>query len=239
MTTRRARNGLGSRARLCPRVARGPRFQDRRISGARRERTTFWYKACEIMPTLMLNRSARGLLVALALAVMDCSSAPRLGSSAQAVVYQRGELDGNAVAKLMLRRELCEGEALRPEHERLDEADLARFLAAHHVTVNVERPRPDLAYVTLLDPAGRPGQRLRVAILATADDAGRELAEALAQHGDGAWGVHRANLAVLGSVNDLDRSLGLMARTKLACWGVFTIASGGDVYVIPGGYREL
>ena len=28
-------------------------------------------------------------------------------------------------------------------------------------------------------------------------------------------------------------------RTKLACWGVLTVAGPDDAMVVPGGYREL
>ena len=72
-----------------------------------------------------------------------------------------------------------------------------------------------------------------------ADEAGRELAEAIAQHGPGSWGVHRSNIAVLGPLGDTDHDLAFAARVKLVCWGVFTIAGQDDTVVIPGGYREL
>ena len=61
----------------------------------------------------------------------------------------------------------------------------------------------------------------------------------IAQHGSGSWGVHRSNLAILGPIQDPADMLDLVATNKLACWGVLTIGTGADVYVIPGGYREL
>jgi hypothetical protein len=160
-------------------------------------------------------------------------------SSWSAHVYERGGVHGDALAGLMLRRELCQGEDLRPQYESLDEADLIRFLERQQIEVSVERPRADLAYVTLSGSSDAPGLRLRVAILASADEAGLELGEAIAQHGRGSWGVHRSNLAVLGPVDGVERVVSIAARTKLACWGVFTIAGASEVYVIPGGYREL
>jgi hypothetical protein len=138
----------------------------------------------------------------------------------------------------MLRHEVCQGEDLRPYYGALDETDLIRFLERQRFEVSVERPRANLAYVTLSD-AGAPGPRLRVAILPGADEAGLELGEAIAQHGRGSWGVHRSNLAVLGPVDDVGRVVSIVAETKLACWGVFTIAGASEVYAIPGGYREL
>jgi hypothetical protein len=139
----------------------------------------------------------------------------------------------------MLRHELCQGEDLRPSYGALDEADLIRFLERQRIEVRVERPRANLVYVTLSDSSGVAGPRLRVAILPSADEAGLELSEAIAQHGRGSWGVHRSNLAVLGPVDDVGQVVGIVAMTKLACWGVFTIAGASEVYVIPGGYREL
>jgi len=154
-------------------------------------------------------------------------------------VYARGGPRGDAVAGLMLRSEVCDGEDLRAAHETLDETALVRFLEGHGGVGEVERPRSDLAYVTLPAAPGKKGLRLRVAVLANADDAGRELATAIAQHGPGSWGVHRSNLAVLGPIQDPADVIELASTTKLACWGVLTLASGADVYVVPGGYREL
>jgi hypothetical protein len=134
---------------------------------------------------------------------------------------------------------LCEGEDLHPEYERLDESSLIRFLERQRLDLRVERPRADLIYVNVNGMGTPQPVRLRVAILRTADEAGRELADALAQHGKGAWGVHRSNLAVLGPVGEPTDDIVFAAMTKVACWGVFTVAAGDDAIVIPGGYREL
>jgi hypothetical protein len=53
------------------------------------------------------------------------------------------------------------------------------------------------------------------------------------------WGLHRPALAVLGPIQDPANVIELLSTNKLGCWGVSTIASGADVYVIPRGYREL
>ncbi len=177
------------------------------------------------------------------LSFFACSASQRPGSardpSGSDTVYVSRASSGDALGRLMLRPEVCRGEDLRPEYNRLDEADLLRFLERQHGVVSVERPRTDLAYVTLANDSAVKGLRLRVAILPSADEAGRELAEAIAQHGSGSWGVHRSNLAVLGPADDAERVLSLVAATKLACWGVFTVAGRADVFVVPGGYREL
>lgn len=152
--------------------------------------------------------------------------------------YPRGGPEGADLAGAQLRSQVCAGQDLRPAYARLSEADLVQFLRARNADLTVERPRGDLAYVSLKGLDGSQ-LRLRVAVLASADEAGRELALAIAQHGDGSWGVHRSNLAVLGPAQPAARVLELVSETKLACWGVLTIGSGDDVYVIPGGYREL
>lgn len=187
------------------------------------------------------KRRRQCALLWIAAGTMACGSASgtRGASDWRRYVYERGGLRGEDVGSLMLRREVCDGQDLLPEKQHLDESDFVRFLERHGGVASVERPRADLAYVTLPRSAGLAGVRLRVAILANADDAGRELATAIAQHGSGSWGVHRANLAVLGPVLDPAQSLVLAGSIKLACWGVFTLASDADVYVVPGGYREL
>ena len=80
--------------------------------------------------------------------------------------------------------------------------------------------------------------RLRVAILPDAPAAGRDLHEAILQHGTGSWGVHRGNLAVLAPIGDPDEIVSFAAKTKLACWGVLTLAGRDDSFVTPGGYFE-
>jgi hypothetical protein len=79
-----------------------------------------------------------------------------------------------------------------------------------------------------------------VATLASAKEAGDELHRAILQNGKGSWGVHRANLAILGPIGDVGDIVALSAKTKFACWGVLTIAKNkDDAYVVPGAYREL
>lgn len=161
------------------------------------------------------------------------------GSNWKSYVYERGEPWGEALGDLVFRRQVCEGVDLTPEYDRVDETDLVRFFEARKIKLRVERPREDLAYLIVDDGRTRQPARLRVAILQNADEAGRELAEAIAEHGNGSWGVHRSNLAVLGPVGDPSHDLAFAAETQLVCWGVFTIVGSRDTVVIPGGYREL
>jgi hypothetical protein len=59
------------------------------------------------------------------------------------------------------------------------------------------------------------------------------------QHGAGSWGVRRSNLAVLGPIGTMQDDLAFAGKTKLACWGVFSMAGRDDTFAVPGGYREL
>jgi hypothetical protein len=134
--------------------------------------------------------------------------------------------------------EVCKDEPLYPEFYRQTEESLVQFLRAHEAEVTVLRVRRDLVY---LDVKYKGGQtvRLRVAILNSPEDAGHELHEAILEHGPGSWGVHRANLAVLGPIGSLDQVVTFAAETKLVCWGMLTMAGLDDSFVIPGGYMEL
>jgi hypothetical protein len=134
---------------------------------------------------------------------------------------------------------LCDGSDLRPEGRSLDEGNLIEFLNRQQLDVRAERPRSDLIYLVVSGAGTNVPVRLRVAVLKTADEAGSELHNALLQHGPGAWGVRRSNLAVLGAIGSLDDDLTFAAKTRLTCWGVFMTAGRDDTFVVPGGYREL
>jgi hypothetical protein len=162
------------------------------------------------------------------------------GSSWEAYVQHRdGGPPRGDIAELRFKDGLCAGDALRPERQQLTENHLVDFLKNQHIDVRVERPRADLVYVVLTGAGTVSPVRLRVAILKDADEAGQELHEALLQHGTGAWGVHRSNLAVLGPAGSNADDLTFAAKTKLACWGVFTITGLDDTFVVPGGYTEI
>ncbi len=150
--------------------------------------------------------------------------------------YVQGQLGD--LASLRFNPGVCDGPA-QPERSALGEADFVEFLRQQGFGAQVERPRADLSFVIVTGTGLQGPVRLRVAILENSDEAGRELHEALLQHGPGSWGVHRSNLAILGPVSDVEQSLTFAAKTKLACWGVFTLAGRDDAYVVPGGYLEI
>ncbi|HEV8550410.1 MAG TPA: hypothetical protein VGQ57_15305 [Polyangiaceae bacterium] len=134
---------------------------------------------------------------------------------------------------------ICSGEDMRPDGRTLTEANIIEFLARQQLDVRVERPRSDLIYLNVTGAGAATPVRLRVAILKSSAEAGRELHEAILQHGPGSWGVHRSNLAVLGPIGALPDDLVFASKTKLACWGMFIAAGRDDTYAVPGGYREL
>jgi hypothetical protein len=81
--------------------------------------------------------------------------------------------------------------------------------------------------------------RLRVAVLGSATQAGEQLHEAMGQQGNGSWGVHRSNIAILGPAGHMDDVVAFAVKTRLACWGVLTVQQGDDAIVVPGGYLEF
>jgi hypothetical protein len=142
------------------------------------------------------------------------------------------------------RAEVCARQDLRPDYRVLNEANLVAFLRAQGFELRIERQpvepsKPELVYVFVADRRAASGSvALRVATLASPDVAGHALYDALLARGEGAWGVHRANVAVLGPAGFVDDDLAFAARTRLACWGTFTFAEAGDAYVVAGGYAE-
>ena len=142
-------------------------------------------------------------------------------------------------AGLRFKSGLCDAQELRPDGRQLTEGNLIEFLNKQQLDVRIERPRSDLIYLVVSGAGTDVPVRLRVAILKSADEAGAELHAALLQHGPGAWGVRRSNLAVLGQIGSLDDDLTFAAKTRLSCWGMFMTAGRDDTYAVPGGYREL
>jgi hypothetical protein len=157
------------------------------------------------------------------------------------VVKAPGAPAGSEAAPTGLRFKpgLCEAQELRPDGRQLNEGHLIEFLNKQQLDVRIERPRSDLIYLVVSGAGTDVPVRLRVAILKNADEAGAELHAALLQHGPGAWGVRRSNLAVLGQIGSLDDDLTFAAKTRLSCWGMFMTAGRDDTYAVPGGYREL
>jgi hypothetical protein len=150
-----------------------------------------------------------------------------------------GEPGNEELGRTRFRPGVCAGEDLAPSYTHMDEGQVVQFLERQRMDVRVERPRADLVYLVVGGAGTIEPVRLRVAILAGADQAGRELHEAILQHGEGSWGVHRSNIAILGPIAREEDALAFAAQTKLACWGVFTIAGRDDTFVVPGAYTEL
>jgi hypothetical protein len=155
------------------------------------------------------------------------------------VIRGRAPTSEASPASLRFKPGLCEGQELRPDGRQLSEANIIEFLNKQQLDVRIERPRSDLIYLVVSGAGTDVPVRLRVAVLKNADEAGLELHEALLQHGPGAWGVRRSNLAVLGQTGSLDDDLTFAAKTRLSCWGMFMTAGRDDTYSVPGGYREL
>ena len=162
------------------------------------------------------------------------------GSDFRAYVQdRRAPATGGELAEVAFKPSLCDGEPMQPDHSQLDENNLVQFLTRQHLDVRIDRPRADLVYLNINGAGTEAPVRMRVAILENADQAGNELHEAILQHGEGAWGVHRSNLAALVPVGPYTDAIAFAAKTKLACWGVFTAAGQDDTFVVPGGYLEL
>lgn len=151
--------------------------------------------------------------------------------------------DGNSHAvepgEVRLTPSVCKDVDLTQETRTLSADDFVRFLEQQGLKSEITRARADLVYVDVTNAGTNAPLRFRVATLESAGAAGRDLHVALLQHGEGRWGVHRRNLAVLGPEGSYDDIVAFAARTKLACWGVLTVAGLDDTFVIPGGYAEL
>ncbi|MCB9589724.1 MAG: hypothetical protein H6718_30195 [Polyangiaceae bacterium] len=137
-----------------------------------------------------------------------------------------------------LNAKACEGYDLQPDYKSLSYQELVQFLQQRGFKVKVTQRRSDLVYLDLTGK-GDSVVRLRVATLGDAQEAGRDLHQAILEHGPGTWGVHRSNLAVLGPIGNTEKVVYFAVRSKLACWGELMIAGRDDLFVIPGGYQEL
>lgn len=148
--------------------------------------------------------------------------------------------EGTLTEVLRIKPDTCDGiSEMHPEYTPLDEGALVRFLEGRGYQTRQTRARADLVFVDVVNAGGKRPVRLRVAILPSSFAAGRELHEAILDHGPGSWGVHRSNLAVLAPIGDTDEVVGFAIKTKLACWGVLTVAGLDDTFVVAGGYTEL
>jgi hypothetical protein len=183
---------------------------------------------------MSMNRAA--LVLAIAAPALGCE--PTVRAAYLRTPDDAGGSVENADDAVRFRSSVCEGENLTPQFDRLTAEDLESFLTQKGFKTRSTRARGDLVYIDVLGQ-GEDFVRLRVAILSDAPAAGRELHEAILQHGPGSWGVHRSNLAVLAPIGTNSQIYGFAAKSKLVCWGVLTLAGLDDTFVIPGGYMEL
>jgi hypothetical protein len=145
--------------------------------------------------------------------------------------------DSDSLGNMRFRSEVCQGVDLQPDSGQLTAEHFLNQLKAAGLEYTVEKARQDLIYVDVKTPG--ESSRFRVATLPSPPEAGRHLHEAILQHGPGSWGVHRANLAVLGPIGSVEQAVDFAATTKLCCWGVFTMAGRDDAFVVPGAYMEI
>jgi hypothetical protein len=189
---------------------------------------------------LLARAASAAVLVALASLAVACGHSPPsayLTTPGGGDRYAQGSF---GLGEVRVRPEVCQGvQENQPEKARLDEGALVVFLQRQGYQTTLMRARPDLVYIDVTNAGGDQPVRLRVAVLDDAQAAGQDLHHALLEHGDGSWGVHRANLAVLAPIGSLDQILEFAGRTKLACWGVLTVSARDDDFVVPGGYMEF
>jgi hypothetical protein len=194
---------------------------------------------------MIRNRFSIGFFTVSVLAVLAVSGVLGCGPSrlprAQGVDPQAQVEEGRiSLGDMRLRPAACTGIDIKPEYAALDEQSIVAFLKARGLPVRIEKARSDLHYVEVqVNPDRDEWARLRVATLNSPPQAGRELHDAVLQHGPGSWGIHRANIAVLAPAGSVSDILAFVGKTKLACWGVLTVAGRDDSFVVPGGYREL
>ncbi|MBN2194444.1 MAG: hypothetical protein JW751_16625 [Polyangiaceae bacterium] len=193
----------------------------------------------------------QAILLALCLAPLACGNKP----PATAYLHEPTQGHASSLARDMdvddledgskslkpgamrLRPDVCAEVPLTPAYERISANALGGFLGDHGFEFKTEAARHDLVYFDVKLPGST--MRLRVATLGSAPEAARDLHEALLEHGRGSWGVHRSNIAVLAPIGSPSQIVEVAVATKLACWGVLTVAGRDDVFVVPGGYAEL
>lgn|SRR5688572_15136412 len=191
-----------------------------------------------------MKLAERGLLAVTAALILGCSGrggaaistkSASAGGSLTTPAREKG--GGPKLGGARLSPKICDGVSLKPETRALNVEDLDKHLRSLGLTPKTQRERENLH---LLDvTVGGKTVRLRVATLDTPREAGRDLHVALLEHGNGYWGVHRSNLAVLATPGPDKPDGDFALATKLPCWGVFTTAGRDDTFVIPGGYFEL
>lgn len=145
---------------------------------------------------------------------------------------------GPGPGNLRFKPEVCQGIDLHPARDYLGVDDLTSFLESRSIPYSKRPLRPNLVIVKI-QAKNAKDLELRVAILDSAVDAASELDDALLEHGQGSWGLHRGNLSVLGPIGSVEDIIGVTATTGLACWGSLLIEGRDDTFAIGGGYIEF
>ena len=160
-------------------------------------------------------------------------------SSSQYVQTFDGRPSSVALGAVRLRPEVCRGVDVHPPGRPLDADDFVAFAKSQGLETRIVQARQDLVFVDITNAGTAAPVRFRVAVTQSPGAAGHELHTALLQQGEGTWGLHRSNLAVLAPPAAADDIVVLAAKARLACWGVLMIAGHDDTFVMAGGYTEL
>jgi hypothetical protein len=189
-----------------------------------------------------MNRllSRLSITAALAFAASGCGASGKVSYNPSSSSAYEGRTQSRMAAdpaEARFGREVCKDFDLKPTYAPNTVDDVDRFLRDRGYSVRREDPRRDLSYLDISGNGVR-AMRLRVATLASAIEAGRDLHEAILQHGQGSWGVHRSRLAILAPRTDTTSAMQFATQSKLACWGEMMIAGRDDNFVVPGAYRE-
>src|SRR6201989_1836229 len=112
--------------------------------------------------------------------VLNVATPPNMNTVVQSETGKPGTIE---LGHSRFRPGVCAGEELTPQYEHLDENQVVGYLERQHVDVRIQRPRAHLGYLVVSGGGSARPVRLRVAILGRADEAGRDLHEALLQHG--------------------------------------------------------
>jgi hypothetical protein len=148
---------------------------------------------------------------------------------------------GIGLQTFRVRDDVCKDIDTSKKTRVLAHDDLTRFLRSIGAG-NIEiKARGNLYWFDFPgdDPEDGDVVRLRLAVLADANEAAHELHKSLLEHGPGFWGLRRSNLSVLAPKASVAEAMAFALRYKLVCWGMFEMAASDDVMVIPGPYMEL
>jgi hypothetical protein len=146
-----------------------------------------------------------------------------------------------SLGEFVVRDEVCEGLDTHTVTQPIAQDDLGRFLAKIGAPPVQVKARGNLYWYDFPGTDADDGDvvRLRLAVLADAEEAADELHQALLQHGPGWWGLRRSNLSILAPKTGITSAMAFALTYKLPCWGMISVAGLDDVYVVPGPYMEL